>query len=87
MQHLDEFLSFAKNSHIVIADYRSRQARLEAMVKIRETDKCPLLDKWIADAYRRLEVLRTLYEYALVAKEMPTDELRAVWDQLKELKQ
>lgn len=87
MNNLDEFIAFAENSHIVVADYEARRDRLEVMILLRETDKCPLLDKWIADAYRRLEVLRTLYEYALVAKRMPLDDLRAVWMQIKELKQ
>jgi hypothetical protein len=87
MNNLDDFLSFADNSHIVIADYESRKGYLEAMMVIREHDKSPLLDKWIADASQRLEVSRTLYEYALVAKKLPLDELRAIWLQIKELKQ
>jgi hypothetical protein len=56
-------------------------------MQIRVYDKSPLLDRWIADASQRLEVSRTLYEYALVAKKLPLAELRAVWLQLKELKQ
>ena len=88
MNNLDEFISFAENSHIVVADYESRLARLQAMIIIRQQEgTCHLLDKWIADAHRRLEVMRTLYNYALVARKLPLDELRIIWTQIKDLKQ
>lgn len=87
MLDLDDFISFADNSKVVVADYEALESRVEAMMEIREQEKSPLLDKWIADASRQLEVSRTLYEYALVAKKLPMEELRTVWLQLQELKQ
>jgi len=85
---MDEFIAFADNSHIVIADYESRLSRLQAMIAIRDQEgSCPLLNKWIADAHKRLEVMDTLYSYALVARKMPMDELRTIWAQIKDLKQ
>jgi hypothetical protein len=88
MQNLDEFISFAGNSRIVVADYESRLGRLQAMITLRNYEgSCPLLDKWIADAHRHLEVMRTLYQYALTAQNLPMQELVATWNAIKELKE
>lgn len=86
MNTLDDFIAFASNSRIVVADYESRLARLEAMVELQKTDDCPILRKWIADAHRRLEALGHLYHFAKKAETLPVDQLTIVWEQLKELK-
>lgn len=86
MKNIDEFIAFAKNSRIVIADYESRLARLEAMLEIQKTDDCPILRKWIVDAQQRLEAISTLYHFAKRTEVIPTDQLVVIWEQLKELK-
>jgi hypothetical protein len=85
MDSLDDFIKFAENSHILIADYESRRARLDAMLIIQKEEDSPFLQKWIADAHRRLNAMSKLYEYAKAARKMPLDELVATHAALRAL--
>lgn len=87
MQTLDEFIRFAENSRIVVADYESREARLYAMVQMAvDGEECPLLRKWIADVHRRLDATHTLYTYAKAAQKLPLEDMVAIYKQLCTLK-
>jgi hypothetical protein len=86
MNTLDDFIKFAENSHILVADYDSRMARLQAMIVIQREEDTPILRKWIADAHRRLEAMRTLYEYAKAARKIPIEELTSTYHALIALK-
>lgn len=87
MNTLDDFIAFAQNSKVVIAKYESLLGQLEAMVEIKKTDDCPLLRKWIADAHRRLEALRPMYDMALTSSTLPLTEIAAIWRELKALRE
>lgn len=86
MSKLDVFVAFAKNSKLIIADYRSREAHLDAMVQIYMTDKTAMLERWIGNAKARLVILAPLYNAALKASELPLDALTDIHNKLKELK-
>lgn len=85
MSKFDDFLNFVRNGPILRADYEARQARLHAMLELRKTERCPLLDKWIANAESKLEALQPAYEAALHMQHLPIDKLTEIHNKLKEL--
>lgn len=85
MLRFDDFLAFAKNSHVVIADYESRVGRLEAMCAIYKETPEPLLRKWIAVAAIRIEAIKPLYDAAKATSTLPVAEIEAIHLKIREL--
>ena len=85
---LEDFVTFAGNRRIVIADYGCRQARLRAMLQLQsDGDRSALLEKWIVVAHTRLEASKSLYEAALYANSLNMDEITDIYNKLKQLKE